>query len=150
MWFHSLWRRLFAFMILAFMFRITEAPFDGVQIFQAGAGQVHAVRARNVTGRHLMSADLELGCLPRCPALGIERDRLACVRAVDAELHSPARTARDRCRVCHNKCGEVIHFPVCVFVFICREKESAKAPLVHGGAAGLSDVVYKPDGSAEK
>ena len=60
------------------------------------AGQKHTVRAGHVAGRHPMRTDLELRCLPRCSALGVELDRFSYVRAVDGELDGPARKARDR------------------------------------------------------
>jgi len=47
------------------------------------AGQKHTVRAGHVAGRHPMRTDLELRCLPRCSALGVELDRFSYVRAVD-------------------------------------------------------------------
>ena len=91
-------RRLFAITI-----RDARAAFDGLKLFEAGAGQEHAVGAGHVTGCDPMRTDLEMGCFPRCAAPGVDVDRLSCVRAVYGELNGPAWDARCGAGLCGNE-----------------------------------------------
>jgi len=61
-----------------------------------------------------MRTYLEFRRRPFCPTLGINRDRLSCVRAVDWERYRPAGEACDRCGVfAATKAVMVTHSSAC-------------------------------------